>query len=619
MEFEDVIVSTIKDLGLTPEDDFVLRVVQFSELLAIRHCVFLMGPTGTGRTECYRVLAKAITKGCNNPVNDYLKMTNKKKVVIRDINPKSISTYELYGQVNQATREWKDGLLSYYMRELANMPGDDPKWLLLDGDLDANWIESMNSVMDDNRLLTLPSNERIRVLPHMKLIFEIRDLKFATPATATRAGILYISEGQQWHNMAMSWINRVVKPYAERAKWKDPQLPCTWLREMFDKYIPPTLLEMKKSYSHITPLAQMNFISTLVNIMEGVLKPENLSNKADQAMFEMYFVFAMIWAFGGGLVEKDGIPYRRNFDKWFKQTWTTVKIPGKGTVYDYFVNPKTQKFQPWAELVTDIDYDGSRPMSTVFVPTAETSSLRFFLDMMVDLRKPIMFVGGAGVGKTQLVKGKLGSLNEEQISLSISFNYFTDVVSFQKVLESPLEKKAGINYGPPGTKQLIYFVDDLNMPKLDLYETAMPISLIRQHLGWGHWFDRAKLTPKNINNTQYVACMNPTAGSFIINPRLQRLFMTLAVDFPGQDSLMKIYGTFLQVRVDRAWVAGQGAGRGYYWGEGTDGGRERVGKGREKAVGRTSGLERAEYKRAWWGEICGRGGEGRGVRAANHK
>ncbi len=102
------------------------------------------------------------------------------------------------------------------------------------------------------------------------------------------------------------------------------------------------------------------------------------------------------------------------------------------------------------------------------------------------------------------------------------------------MLETPLEKKAGVNFGPPGTKQLIYFVDDLNMPKLDAYETAMPISLIRQHLGWGHWFDRNKLTQKNINNTQYVACMNPTAGSFEINPRLQRLFMTLAMDFPGQ-------------------------------------------------------------------------------------
>jgi dynein heavy chain len=249
------------------------------------------------------------------------------------------------------------------------------------------------------------------------------------------------------------------------------------------------------------------------------------------------------------------------------------------------------------------------------------------------------------VGKTQLVKGKLASLPEEMMSLSMSFNYFTDVVSFQKVpwglrggrgallaaglesaltaalcvttivcvttanthptqvLEAPLEKKAGINYGPPGTKHLVYFVDDLNMPKLDAFETAMPISLIRQHITWGHWFgeqcvlhrctrpaggrglpschhapsrthththththtsltllccsppnaDRHKLTPKNINNTQYVACMNPTAGSFVVNPRLQRLFMTLAVDFPGQDSLMKIYGTCLQVCALRGW------------------------------------------------------------------
>ncbi|MEW5298846.1 MAG: hypothetical protein WDW36_001923 [Sanguina aurantia] len=546
IEFEKVIVATALEMGLFPEDDFILRIVQLSELLAIRHCVFLMGPTGSGRTEAYRVLAKSITKGCASPVNDYLKMTNRKKVVIRDINPKSISTQELYGYVNMATREWKDGLLSYSMRELANLPDDNPKWILLDGDLDANWIESMNSVMDDNRLLTLPSNERIRLLAHMKLIFEIRDLKFATPATATRAGILYVSEGLQWNNMVQSWIKRVVAPYAERAKWKDPQQPQAWLRGMFERYIPPTIFEMKRSFSHITPLATMNFLTTLVNILEGCLKPENLSNKADAGMFEMYFVFALVWAFGGALCEKDGINYRRNFDKWFKNTWTSVKIPGKGTVYDYFVNPKTQKFQPWAELVTDIDYDSSKPMSTVFVPTAETSSLRFFLDMMVDLRKPIMFVGGAGVGKTQLVKGKLGVLPEEIISLAISFNYFTDVISFQKVLESALEKKAGVNYGPPGTKALIYFVDDLNMPKLDPFETAMPISLIRQHLGWGHWFDRAKLTQKNINNTQYVACMNPTAGSFIINPRLQRLFMTLAMDFPGQDSLMKIYGTFLQ-------------------------------------------------------------------------
>lgn len=107
--------------------------------------------------------------------------------------------------------------------------------------------------------------------------------------------------------------------------------------------------------------------------------------------------------------------------------------------------------------------------------------------MMVAQSSLLWRTAGAGVGKTQLVKGKLAVLSEEQLSLTISFNYFTDVCTFQKVLESALEKKAGVKYGPPGTKQLIYFIDDINMPKLDPYETAMPISLIRQHLGWGHW------------------------------------------------------------------------------------------------------------------------------------
>ena len=92
---------------------------------------------------------------------------------------------------------------------------------------------------------------------------------------------------------------------------------------------------------------------------------------------------------------------RKNFDKWWKGTWTTVKIPGKGTIFDYFVNFKTSKFTPWTDLVTDIDYESSMPMSSLFVPTAETSSLRFFLDLMVNLKKPIMFVGGAGVGTFQ--------------------------------------------------------------------------------------------------------------------------------------------------------------------------------------------------------------------------
>ena len=58
---------------------------------------------------------------------------------------------------------------------------------------------------------------------------------------------------------------------------------------------------MKKSFQHITPLETMNFCTTLVNILEGMLKPENLNAKADQVAFESYFVLMMVWAFGGAL------------------------------------------------------------------------------------------------------------------------------------------------------------------------------------------------------------------------------------------------------------------------------------------------------------------------------
>ena len=100
------------------------------------------------------------------------------------------------------------------------------------------------------------------------------------------------------------------RPYAEKTKWKDVEQPVGWMRDLFLKYVPPTIFEMKKAYSPVTPLNAMNYVTTLVNILEGCLKPENLNNKADQPMFEMMFAFAMIWAFGGALCEKDGISYR---------------------------------------------------------------------------------------------------------------------------------------------------------------------------------------------------------------------------------------------------------------------------------------------------------------------
>ena len=58
------------------------------------------------------------------------------------------------------------------------MSGDGPKWIIFDGDIDPMWIESLNTVMDDNKVLTLASNERIALTKQMRLLFEISNLRF---------------------------------------------------------------------------------------------------------------------------------------------------------------------------------------------------------------------------------------------------------------------------------------------------------------------------------------------------------------------------------------------------------------------------------------------------------
>lgn len=77
------------------------------------------------------------------------------------INPKSLSLGELYGEFDLSTNEWTDGVLSSVMRQTCADEKPDQKWLLFDAPVDTLWIESMNSVMDDNKVLTLINGERI--------------------------------------------------------------------------------------------------------------------------------------------------------------------------------------------------------------------------------------------------------------------------------------------------------------------------------------------------------------------------------------------------------------------------------------------------------------------------
>jgi len=87
-------------------------------------------------------------------------------------------------------------------------------------------------------------------------------------------------------------------------------------------------------------------------------------------------------------------------------------------------------------------------------------------------------------------------------------NYYTDANLLQMNLHQNLEKKAGTRYAPFGKYTLIYFIDDLNMPKLDDYNTQSAIALLRQHKDYEHWYDKGKLIQLQIMNTLIVSAMN---------------------------------------------------------------------------------------------------------------
>uniref|UniRef100_A0A669PYI5 Dynein axonemal heavy chain 9 n=1 Tax=Phasianus colchicus TaxID=9054 RepID=A0A669PYI5_PHACC len=523
LNFESFVRQAVLDLRLQAEDNFVLKVVQLEELLTVRHSVFVVGNAGTGKSQVMRSLNRTY-------------QIMKRRPVWTDLNPKAVTNDELFGIINPATREWKDGLFSSIMRELANITHDGPKWMVLDGDIDPMWIESLNTVMDDNKVLTLASNERIPLNPTMRLVFEISHLRTATPATVSRAGILYINSADLgWNPPVSSWIDKR-EIQSERAN----------LTILFDKYLPPCLDTLRTRFKKIIPIPEQSVVQMLCYLLECLLTEENTPPDCPKELYELYFVFAAVWAFGGSMFQDQLVDYRVEFSKWWVAEFKTIKFPSQGTVFDFYIDPETKKFEPWSKLIPQFEFDPEVPLQACLVPTTETVRLRYFMDRLLERQRPVMLVGSAGTGKSVLVGDKLSSLDTDAyVVKKVPFNYYTTSAMLQGVLEKPLEKKAGRNYGPPGTKKLIYFIDDMNMPAVDAYGTVQPHTLIRQHLDYGHWYDRTKLSLKEITNVQYVSCMNPTAGSFTINPRLQRHFCVFALSSPGQDALSRIYSTIL--------------------------------------------------------------------------
>ncbi|KAJ8000572.1 hypothetical protein DPEC_G00181780 [Dallia pectoralis] len=200
------ILESLEKRNLQPLPSMSNKVVQLYETMIVRHGVMLVGPTGGGKTTVYTVLADTLGSlqraghGQNNPFYLPVKTTV--------LNPKSVTMGELYGEVNPLTLEWRDGLMALSVRAACNDTSDDHKWIVSDGPVDALWIENMNTVLDDNKMLCLANSERIKLTPSIHMVFEVQDLAVASPATVSRCGMVYIdSDELKWMPYVLTWIN----------------------------------------------------------------------------------------------------------------------------------------------------------------------------------------------------------------------------------------------------------------------------------------------------------------------------------------------------------------------------------------------------------------------------
>eukprot|EP00965_Chrysotila_dentata_P111998 3703750-Pleurochrysis_carterae.AAC.2 len=352
-----------------------------------RHTTMIVGPTGGGKTVCLTTMARAQTS-LNLPTKMHI------------INPKAIPISELYGELDPTTRDWTDGLLSNIFREM-NKPvpegRDERRYIVYDGDVDAVWVENMNSVMDDNKLLTLPNGERIRLnFPTCSMIFEVYDLQYASPATISRCGMVYVDPKDiGWQPFLWKWLEE--RPNAaEQAVLRD--LTEHFLETCIDYVVEG--IEDKASMTLVEPLRQVVPMSNLALVQQlcTMLASQLTEERAitDKPLIEAIFILCLTWSLGGALVQ----PARVQFDTFLKKRAGLPlvdradevglgQLPHKlPTLHDYLFDFEERKWRPWATAVPEYAPPADGKFSSIMVPTLDTVRSTWILDSINEAPTP---------------------------------------------------------------------------------------------------------------------------------------------------------------------------------------------------------------------------------------
>ena len=564
---------------------FVLKTVQLFDTLIVRHGVMMVGQTHCAKTTIVSTLQSTLTqlKLDNRDPKGAIALYNRVKT--HWLNPKSVTMGELYGEVNAITREWTDGILSNIARGVTReaQENTDRQWIVFDGPVDAVWIENMNTVLDDNKMLCLFNGERIKLPGTATFMFEVQDLRVASPATVSRCGMVfvepyYLDQNRGWIPLVKSRVARLAKDV--------PKFRGQRVLDLMDKYVPVTLDFIRKNCKEWVGSVDAQLALSCVELLHGFVlslkeaqtleyDDENAAgddggklvefkrppithksvNMDEKVLFDMYFVMSFIWSFGGNLADAS----RGVFSTFVKPLLQEI-CPGQisaddgRSVYDYFVHRASLKFITWEHVVSDFRYQRNLAYFDLFVPTAETTSLKGIMQVLLGVSRNVLVNGVTGVGKSVVVLDFLSTTLHGDNPQS-PWEYFATVFSAQTRsqdvedrVESKLYKVKGNLLGPSPGKKAIFFVDDLNMPALEKYGASPPVELLRQLITQRGFFDKKKQPAafKEIQDVVFIAaCGVPGGGRNEVTKRLTSRFHLLCQPTVTDISTRRIFATIL--------------------------------------------------------------------------
>lgn len=516
-ELQVAVAESAAELGYINDTNWNLKVVQLYESSLVRHGIMTMGPTGSGKTSCTQTLLKSFTK-CGQPHRE-----------IR-MNPKAITAPQMFGRLDVTTNDWTDGIFSSLWRRTLKVKKTEFVWLILDGPVDAVWIENLNSVLDDNKTLTLANGDRIVMAPNCKLVFEPDNVDNASPATVSRVGMVFLSAS------VLNW-----KPILEAWLRKRNDNENATFRQFFN-----SIYDDAHTFLQTNLIAKMNilealYIRQMLDILDGLLEKPVKGNRT----LERLFLFALMWSLGAVLELED----RVKLEIFLLQHKSKMRWPKKlptESIFEYTVDIANGEWCHWSTKVEEYIYpDDSVPeYSSILVPNVDNVRTAFLMHNIAKQKKAVLLIGEQGTAKTVMIKGYMSEYDPEQhLSKSINFSSATTPNMFQSVIESYVEKRVGLTYGPPGQRSMTVFVDDINMPVINEWGDQITNEIVRQLMEQHGCFSLERPGDfVNILDLQFLAAMiHPGGGRNDIPNRLKRQFCIFNCTLPSVVSMDKIF------------------------------------------------------------------------------